>query len=190
MANRDTAVTRLVVLGATGIEPLLLVRQQMVVGHPSTTAFFLDGSVVSRRHALITFSPSGQVSVHDLKCAGGTFVNDERIAGPRALRAGDLVKFADLVTRFEVPQPADDGPPAPDLPATELPIPAQAGLVPLAPAARPELPAGGGDGNLVQPTRITMNPVTGILTPGNVPITGAAEAGARGAGGVQGSTYG
>lgn len=121
---------------------------------------------------------------------GGTFVNDERIAGPRALRAGDLVKLADLVTRFEVPQPADNGPPTPDLPATGLPIPAQARPVPLAPAARPELPAGSGNGNLVQPTRITTNPITGTLPPGNATITGSAEAGTRGAGGIQGNTYG
>jgi hypothetical protein len=190
MANSHSAVTRLVVLGATGIEPLLPTRWQIVAGHSGTAGLLLDDSVVSRRHALITFSLCGQRPVHDLKCAGRTFVDDERIAGPRASRAGDLVKFANLVTSFEVPQPADHGPPTPDLAPTELPIPAQAGLVPFAPAARPELPAGGGDGNLVQPARITTNPVTGILTPGNVTITGTAEAGARGAARVQGSTDG
>src|SRR6516162_5413419 len=56
MANSHSAVTRLVVLGATGIEPLLPTRWQIVAGHSGTAGLLLDDSVVSRRQALNTFS--------------------------------------------------------------------------------------------------------------------------------------
>ena len=41
------------------------------------------------------------MTVHDLNSTGGTFVNEERLTGPRLLRPGDLVRFANIVARFE-----------------------------------------------------------------------------------------
>ncbi len=75
---------------------------EMVIGHSDTADIVLDDPYLSRRHALISIdSDSGLATVHDLKSTGGTFVNEERIESPRVLRRGDLVRFADLVARFE-----------------------------------------------------------------------------------------
>jgi len=74
----------------------------MVIGHSYTADIIFDDPYLSRRHALISSDPdSGLVTVHDLKSTGGTFVNEERIESPRVLRPGDVVRFADLVARFE-----------------------------------------------------------------------------------------
>jgi hypothetical protein len=73
----------------------------MVIGHSDTADLALDDRFVSRRHAMVSVDPSGQVTIQDLNSTGGTFVNDERLDGPRVLRAGDRVRFADLKARFE-----------------------------------------------------------------------------------------
>ena len=77
---------------------------EMVIGHSDTADLVLDDHFVSRRHALITVALTGSVTIRDLNSTGGTFVNDEQLRGSRVLRRGDLVRFADLVARFE---PAD-----------------------------------------------------------------------------------
>jgi pSer/pThr/pTyr-binding forkhead associated (FHA) protein/tRNA A-37 threonylcarbamoyl transferase component Bud32 len=52
-----------------------------------------DDPELSRRHALVTRSGDGQLTIQDLGSANGTFVNDARIEGPRALRPGDMVRL-------------------------------------------------------------------------------------------------
>ena len=74
---------------------------ELVIGHSDTADLVLEDRFVSRRHALVTIDPSGQVTIRDLNSTGGTFINDERLDGPRVLRPGDTVRFADLVARFE-----------------------------------------------------------------------------------------
>ena len=73
----------------------------MVIGHSETADLILEDRFVSRRHALVTVEGSGTATIRDLNSTGGTFVNGERLAGPRVLNPGDLVQFADLVARFE-----------------------------------------------------------------------------------------
>jgi len=80
---------------------LSLSAPQMVIGHSDTADLILEDRFVSRRHALVTTDPSGTVTILDLNSTGGTFVNDERIDGPRVLQPGDVVRFADLTARFE-----------------------------------------------------------------------------------------
>src|ERR1700729_480291 len=77
---------------------------ELVIGH-SGADLVLEDRFVSRRHALVTVSESGQVTIRDLNSTGGTFVNGERLAASRLLRDGDLVQFANLVTRFEPGRP-------------------------------------------------------------------------------------
>ena len=102
MATSDPDVPRLVVIGPEEHEGLVfnLSQPEMVIGHSDTADIVLDDPYLSRRHALISVD-NGVVTVHDLKSTGGTFVNDERLAGPRVLRPGDVVQFADLFLRFE-----------------------------------------------------------------------------------------
>ena len=102
MATSDPDVPRLVVIGPEEHEGLVfnLSQPELVIGHSDTADIVLDDPYLSRRHALISVD-NGVVTVHDLKSTGGTFVNDERLAGPRVLRPGDVVQFADLFLRFE-----------------------------------------------------------------------------------------
>ena len=102
MATSDPDVPRLVVTGPEEHEGLVfnLSQPELVIGHSDTADIVLDDPYLSRRHALISID-NGVVTVHDLKSTGGTFVNDERLAGPRVLRPGDVVQFADLFLRFE-----------------------------------------------------------------------------------------
>ncbi len=78
-----------------------LSEPEMVIGNSDTADLVLDDQYVSRRHALVTVDASGQVAILDLNSTGGTFVNDERVTASRLLEPGDLVRFADVVARFE-----------------------------------------------------------------------------------------
>ncbi len=57
----------------------------------------------SRHHARIDPSPyTGKHVLADLESRNGTFVNGERLAGPRALRPGDRVRIGETVLRYAV----------------------------------------------------------------------------------------
>jgi pSer/pThr/pTyr-binding forkhead associated (FHA) protein len=51
---------------------------------------------VSRRHAVIREAATGP-AIHDLGSTNGTFVNDSRVAGPHALREGDVVRLGNTI---------------------------------------------------------------------------------------------
>ncbi len=108
MTETDRDVPRLVVTSPADQQGLVLLlsRPQLVIGHSETADLVLQDRFVSRRHALVTVDPSGTVTIQDLNSTSGTFVNDERITGPRVLRAGDVVRFADLTARYEPGGPA------------------------------------------------------------------------------------
>ena len=104
MTTSEPNTPRLVIIGPEEHQGIVfeLSGSEMVIGHSDTADIVLDDPYLSRRHALISIdSDSGLATVHDLKSTGGTFVNEERIESPRLLRPGDLVRFADLVARFE-----------------------------------------------------------------------------------------
>src|SRR3954470_11799410 len=52
---------------------------------------------ISRRHARVSRGAEGILTIEDLKSANGTFVNGERIDGPRTLDVGDVVKMGQTV---------------------------------------------------------------------------------------------
>jgi hypothetical protein len=99
----DVMIPRLLVISPTRVagQVLLLSPPRVVIGHSDTADVVLDDTFVSRRHALVTVDESGVVTIRDLNSTGGTFVNDERLEGPRVLQSRDLVRFADLEARFE-----------------------------------------------------------------------------------------
>src|SRR5450755_3240782 len=114
MTISDDNVPRLVVTSPAELAgvALPLAAPELVIGHSDTADLVLEDRFVSRRHALVTVDPSGPVTIRDLHSTGGTFVNGERLAGPRVLQPGDLVQFADLLARFEPgssPAPAGAG---------------------------------------------------------------------------------
>ena len=103
MAKPETAVPQLVVTAPPDRagQVFTLSLDELVVGHSDTADIILDDKFVSRRHALVTVGPAGSVTIRDLNSTGGTFVNDERLEGPRVLLPGDIVRFADLSARFD-----------------------------------------------------------------------------------------
>lgn len=75
---------------------------QMTVGRDSTNEIVINDAEISRRHARLTFQ-GGKYVLEDLGSTNGTFVNGQRLAGPRVLKAGEVVSFGEqIVLVFEV----------------------------------------------------------------------------------------
>jgi pSer/pThr/pTyr-binding forkhead associated (FHA) protein/tRNA A-37 threonylcarbamoyl transferase component Bud32 len=73
-----------------------------------------DDPELSRRHARAWRGADGELTIEDLGSANGTFVNDERIDGPRTLRLGDVVRMGQTLLEVtdvsgNVPQPTRMG---------------------------------------------------------------------------------
>ena len=88
---------------------------ELVIGRSAgTDAGLEDDAEMSRRHARITRDQDGRVLIEDLGSANGTWVNGERITGPRPLNAGDIVKVGQTTLvltdgRGRVPEPTRIG---------------------------------------------------------------------------------
>jgi len=133
--------------GPTPGAAFTLEGDQMSIGRDSTNEIVINDAEISRRHARLTFQ-GGKYVLEDLGSTNGTFVNGQRLAGPRVLKAGEVVSFGEqIVLVFEastydpaatvaspraaaaipsVPRPATPPPPPP----TEY-----AGSVPASPAS-------------------------------------------------------
>ncbi len=61
-----------------------------VLGRDPDVDFFLAFPGVSRRHALLNVS-AGRATINDLGSKNGTFVDDQRVEGPRSLGDGDII---------------------------------------------------------------------------------------------------
>jgi pSer/pThr/pTyr-binding forkhead associated (FHA) protein len=98
------------------------VHGELTVGRDPTCVLRLDDPKVSRRHA--TLAPmAGGLEIRDEGSLNGTWVNDGRISGARALAAGDRVRIGG--SEFVVDD-ADGDAPAPLAETTH----AQAGATP------------------------------------------------------------
>jgi pSer/pThr/pTyr-binding forkhead associated (FHA) protein len=75
-----------------------------LLGRDPDAGVFLNHPGVSRRHARIVIS-AGQATIEDAGSKNGTFVGDERIAGVRALRDGDVVGVGSVKLTFSVVEP-------------------------------------------------------------------------------------
>lgn len=67
----------------------------------------LEDPEVSRRHAVLRRS-GASVVVEDLESTNGTFVNEERIENPRAVRPGDQIRVGRTTLEIEPDPRADD----------------------------------------------------------------------------------
>jgi class 3 adenylate cyclase len=76
-----------------------LIAERLTLGRGEEAGVFIDDPEVSRTHAAIGPTMDG-LEVQDLSSLNGTWVNGERISGPRLLAPGDVVKLG--VTRLEV----------------------------------------------------------------------------------------
>ncbi len=131
--------TRLVLEGASGRRQVALPEgTTTAVGRgPAGNAVRLEERNVSRRHACF-HTVAGAVTVEDLGSLTGTFVNGERVAGPRRLRPGDRVRIGDFHLAVEdgaegaVQEPIAERAYPPALPYRSTPRP-DAALPPLPP---------------------------------------------------------
>ncbi len=67
-----------------------------VVGRQEGVSIVISDRQVSRNHAALTVQ-NGQVAIEDRASANGTFVNGQRLTAPRTLKAGDQLKFGDVL---------------------------------------------------------------------------------------------
>ena len=105
---------------------------------PTGNGIRLEERNVSRRHACF-HAVGGAVSVEDLGSRTGTFVNGERLTGPRRLRPGDRVRIGDFeLLLAEVPAEAP-APPGSGSPGGPPPIPNR--FTPPPPRAREPSPS-------------------------------------------------
>jgi predicted component of type VI protein secretion system len=130
--------------GPTPGAAFALEGDQMTIGRDSTNEIVINDAEVSRRHARLTFQ-GGKYVLEDLGSTNGTFVNGQRLSGPRVLKPGEVVSFGEqIVLVFEAVN-LDPGAtmvsqraaavPAAQRPAPPPPPPAQyAGSVPASPA--------------------------------------------------------
>ncbi|HAV78546.1 MAG TPA: hypothetical protein DCX53_14455 [Anaerolineae bacterium] len=149
--------------GPTPGATFTLEGDQLNIGRDSTNEVSINDAEISRRHARLTFQ-GGKYVLEDLGSTNGTFVNGQRLAGPRVLKAGEVVSFGEqIVLVFEVTtndpgatmvSPRAAAVPSASRPAsTPPPPPAEyAGSVPASPAMSPA--AGPDEGK-----RTNMTPV-------------------------------
>lgn len=88
-----------VVRGAPFRKPYLLPVGSVLVGRDETNELPLEATGVSRKHARVSCTATGEVEVVDLGSRNGTFVNGRRIERS-ALRDGDEVRFGEAVVRL------------------------------------------------------------------------------------------
>jgi EmrB/QacA subfamily drug resistance transporter len=95
---------------------MIAVADNTVLGRDTDAdvAFQDPGGRLSRRHARIRLD-NGAPVVEDLGSTNGTFVNGDRIEGPRPLAAGDRIEVGDTTVEFT---PAPDFEAAPDVHVT------------------------------------------------------------------------
>ena len=88
--------------GPTPGAAFTLEGDQLNIGRDSTNEVAINDAEISRRHARLTFQ-GGKYVLEDLGSTNGTFVNGQRLAGPRVLKAGEVVSFGEqIVLVFEV----------------------------------------------------------------------------------------
>lgn len=88
--------------GPTPGAAFILEGDQLNIGRDSSNEIMINDAEVSRRHARLTFQ-GGKYVLEDLGSTNGTFVNGQRLAGPRVLKAGEVVSFGEqIVLVFEV----------------------------------------------------------------------------------------
>ncbi len=73
---------------------------ETTIGRSATCDLVLEGDGVSRNHAAITENGPG-FEVRDAGSKNGTFVNGERVEGPRPLANGDKLAIAGWTVVFE-----------------------------------------------------------------------------------------
>jgi hypothetical protein len=79
---------------------MLLAKGEITIGRAESCDIGLFGdNLVEKLHARIEHRGNDYI-LHDNNTASGTFVNDQRVVGPRLLRSGDLIRLGRCLLRF------------------------------------------------------------------------------------------
>jgi hypothetical protein len=90
--------------GPTPGKSFPLEKSEIHLGRDVANEVFVNDAEVSRRHARLTVQ-AGNFMLEDLGSTNGTFVNGQRLTGPRMLRPGDVIQLGENVSlSFEPPQ--------------------------------------------------------------------------------------
>ncbi len=134
--------------GPTPGAAFTLEGDQITIGRDSANGITINDAEISRRHARLTFQ-GGKYVLEDLGSTNGTFVNGQRLAGPRVLKTGEVVSFGEqIILVFEAnsfnPDATVVSPraaPVPSQPRPVMPPPPPpveyAGSVPASPVQQP-----------------------------------------------------
>ena len=91
--------------GSVDVIEVTLDRQVLVIGRRLTNDIVIHDTNVSRQHARLLRGPDGY-AIEDTQSSNGTFVNDERVFGPRPLRTGDFIRIGDAEFLYEAASPS------------------------------------------------------------------------------------
>lgn len=84
--------------------PFELKGIEAIIGRLPECDVQLPSNMVSRKHARV-YKDGDEFFIEDLGSGNGTFVNGQKIAGPRKLAHDDRLKFGPLLVRFESANP-------------------------------------------------------------------------------------
>jgi hypothetical protein len=118
----------------------------LTIGRSMTGDGALGGDEeISREHARLTHAADGSLVIEDLGSTNGTFVNGQRLNGPRALQPGDEIEVGRTHLVLASPAPAGAGALAADGQATAMHATPGAGVTQAGLATPPPAPpqAGG-----------------------------------------------
>jgi len=69
---------------------------QITIGRDSTNDISVNDAEVSRRHARMNFQ-GGKFVLEDLGSTNGTYVNGQRLTGPRVLKSGEVISLGEQI---------------------------------------------------------------------------------------------
>lgn len=69
---------------------------QLSIGRDSSNEISVNDAEVSRRHARLSFQ-GGKYVLEDMGSTNGTYVNGQRLTGPRVLKSGEVVSLGEQI---------------------------------------------------------------------------------------------
>ncbi len=85
------------ILNGTSPKEYELIKSEIVLGRDDGVDIVIATPAVSRRHARLMMQENAYV-IEDLGSSNGTFVNEDRLIGRRALKHGDQVRLGQAIT--------------------------------------------------------------------------------------------